>query len=53
MRVGQTTRTTQDWQIEVYERQSRNNHVIRQQRAIREAENKPCTWGVNMSERIR
>lgn len=47
------TRQTQDWQIEVYEMQSKHNRFIRHQRTINEMDNNPKTWGVNMSERKR
>lgn len=47
------TKQTQDWQLEAYDRLGKTNRMVRQQRAIREAESKPCTWGVNMSERVK
>lgn len=44
------TKQTQDWQIEVYEMQSKHNRFVRHQRAIDEMERNGVTWGRNMSK---
>lgn len=43
-------RTTQDWQLEAYELQSKHNRFIRHQRVVDEMEREVPTWGQNLSK---
>lgn len=51
---GQQIKTTQDWQLQAYEMQSKHNRYIRHQRNVNEMEYNNCiTWGKNMSRSIK
>ena len=49
--IKTSTRQTQGWQIEAQERKYRHNPISRHQNIINEMDNKPVTWGINMSKK--
>lgn len=52
MTYGQTTKTSQDWQLDAYEMQSKHNRFIRHQRNMNEMEHDSLpNCMVNMSKR--